>query len=78
MKIAGVDEAGKGSVIGSMFVAGVMIEETSLRRLENMGVKDSKVISRIGAHYWPFEYKKFVITTYMKSPQDKLTNYGAL
>ncbi len=45
MKIAGVDEAGKGSVIGSMFVAGVMIEETSLRRLENMGVKDSKVIS---------------------------------
>jgi ribonuclease HII len=44
MKIAGVDEAGKGSVVGSMFVAGVIIEETSLRRLENMGVKDSKVI----------------------------------
>ncbi len=45
MNIAGVDEAGKGSVIGSMFVAGVMIEETSLRRLEHMGVRDSKVIS---------------------------------
>lgn len=45
MNIAGVDEAGKGSVIGPMFVAGVMIEETSLRRLEHMGVKDSKVIS---------------------------------
>jgi len=45
MKIAGVDEAGKGPVIGSMFVAGVMIDETSLRRLGNMGVKDSKAIS---------------------------------
>jgi len=45
MKIVGVDEAGKGPVIGSMFVAGVMIDETSLRRIGNMGVRDSKVIS---------------------------------
>ncbi|HIH37013.1 MAG TPA: ribonuclease HII, partial [Methanocellales archaeon] len=45
MKIAGVDEAGKGPVIGSMIVAGVMVQEDMLPVLEGMGVRDSKAIS---------------------------------
>ncbi|MFC1787046.1 ribonuclease HII [Halobacteriota archaeon] len=45
MKIAGVDEAGKGPVIGPMIVAGVMVEEDMLPMLERMGVRDSKAIS---------------------------------
>ncbi|MDI6902360.1 MAG: ribonuclease HII [Methanocellales archaeon] len=45
MKIAGVDEAGKGPVIGPMIVAGVMVQEDMLPMLERMGVRDSKAIS---------------------------------
>ncbi len=45
MKIAGVDEAGKGPVIGPMIVAGVMVQEDALPMLERIGVRDSKAIS---------------------------------
>ncbi|MBN1324049.1 MAG: ribonuclease HII [Methanotrichaceae archaeon] len=43
--LLGVDEAGKGPVIGSMFVAGVVVEEEKLFDLAAMGVKDSKLLS---------------------------------
>ncbi len=45
MKIAGVDEAGKGPVIGPMCVAGVLIEEDKLYLIEELGVKDSKKLT---------------------------------
>ncbi|MCD4768298.1 MAG: ribonuclease HII, partial [Methanosarcinales archaeon] len=45
MLVAGVDEAGKGPVIGPMIVAGVVIEENRLPELKKLGVKDSKVLS---------------------------------
>lgn len=46
MLLLGVDEAGKGPVVGSMFVAGVVIEEDTLFDLAALGVKDSKQIPR--------------------------------
>ncbi len=45
MKIVGIDEAGKGPVIGPMCVGGVMMDETKLSALKNLGVADSKKIS---------------------------------
>ncbi|MDY6932201.1 MAG: ribonuclease HII [Halobacteriota archaeon] len=45
MKIAGVDEAGKGPVLGPMCVAAVMMQEDELFKLKELGVKDSKLIS---------------------------------
>lgn len=42
MKIVGIDEAGKGPVIGPMVVCGVLCDENDLKKLENFGVKDSK------------------------------------
>ncbi len=45
MRLMGADEAGKGPVIGSMFVAGVVIEEEKLFDLAAMGVRDSKQLS---------------------------------
>lgn len=41
--IAGVDEAGKGSVIGPMCVGGVLVSDVSV--LESLGVRDSKRLS---------------------------------
>lgn len=40
--VAGVDEAGRGCIIGPLVVAGVLIEEKELERLRLLGVKDSK------------------------------------
>ena len=45
MLISGVDEAGRGPVIGPLIVAGVSIEETDLAMLVDIGVKDSKLLS---------------------------------
>ncbi len=45
MKIAGIDEAGKGPVVGPMVVAGVMIPETRATFLEQLGLRDSKALS---------------------------------
>ena len=45
MLLLGVDEAGKGPVIGSMFVAGLVIDEEKLFDLAALGVKDSKQLT---------------------------------
>ena len=42
MLVAGVDEAGRGSVIGPLVVAGMLFEETQVPLLGELGVKDSK------------------------------------
>ena len=43
---AGIDEAGRGPVIGPMVVAGVSIPRNHKKHLRGMGVKDSKNVSR--------------------------------
>ena len=45
MKVLGIDEAGRGPVIGSMFIGGFVTDEKDLDRLEDLGVKDSKKLS---------------------------------
>jgi ribonuclease HII len=45
MLIAGVDDAGRGSVIGPLVIAGVSLEENDLPKLTDIGVKDSKLLS---------------------------------
>ena len=42
---AGLDEAGRGSVIGPMIIAGVSLERKDEARLNALGVKDSKELS---------------------------------
>jgi len=45
MRIVGVDDAGRGAVIGPLVIAGVLIEDKDLSRLRDSGVKDSKLLS---------------------------------
>lgn len=43
--VAGIDEAGRGPVIGPMVIAGILIEEERIPILSELGVKDSKKLS---------------------------------
>ena len=43
--VAGVDEAGRGCVVGSLVVAGVMAKAENLHVLTELGVKDSKLLT---------------------------------
>jgi ribonuclease HII len=43
--ICGIDEAGRGPVIGPMVMAGVLIDEEQSAQLKKLGVKDSKLLS---------------------------------
>jgi len=46
IKILGIDEAGRGALLGPMVVAGVLVEERVLSRLRSVGAADSKTIPR--------------------------------
>ena len=45
MKVCGVDDAGRGPVIGPLVIAGVLVDESKLELLRSLGVKDSKKLS---------------------------------
>ena len=45
MLVAGIDEAGRGCVIGPLVVAGVLVKEENLLALAALGVKDSKLLT---------------------------------
>ena len=45
MDILGIDEAGRGSVLGPLVIAGVVIDNRKEAILDNMGVNDSKKLS---------------------------------
>jgi len=45
MKVLGIDEAGRGPVIGSLFLAGALIDENDVPKLSKLGVKDSKLLT---------------------------------
>jgi len=59
MKIVGIDEAGKGPVIGPMCIAGVMSDESGLNALKNLGVKDSKQIAPKKRGQLAWQIKKY-------------------
>ncbi|MBN1682217.1 ribonuclease HII [Candidatus Bathyarchaeota archaeon] len=43
--LAGIDEAGRGCLIGPLIIAGLTIEKKDIQKLLSLGVKDSKKIS---------------------------------
>ena len=45
MIVGGIDEAGRGSIIGPLVVAGVAMDDAALKELAELGVKDSKVLT---------------------------------
>jgi len=78
LRILGVDEAGRGCVIGPLVVAGVLIDERNQSKLVKLGVKDSKLLSSRQREQLAQEIKQIAIATYAShvSPAkiDKVVN----
>lgn len=45
MRVCGVDDAGRGPVIGPLVIAGISIEASKIQYLKALGVRDSKVLT---------------------------------
>ena len=45
MLVAGIDEAGRGCVLGPLVVAGIAVNANNLQAMANLGVKDSKLLT---------------------------------
>jgi len=45
VNICGVDESGRGSLIGPLVIAGVILKRSKIKKLSSMGIKDSKKLS---------------------------------
>ena len=61
MQIAGVDDAGRGPIIGPLVIAGVLLDDKDLSRLVDSGVKDSKRLSPRRREELAAEIKKFAL-----------------
>ncbi|MFB5630582.1 MAG: ribonuclease HII [Nitrosopumilaceae archaeon] len=45
MLICGVDDAGRGSLLGPLVIAGVSLQRSKIRKLSSMGIRDSKKLT---------------------------------
>lgn len=71
MDILGIDEAGRGSVLGPLVIAGVVIPDRKENILDNMGVKDSKKLTPERREVLSRKLKKmFVWDTVVYSARD--------
>lgn len=79
--VCGIDEAGRGPVLGPLVLAGAMIDDTQISRLQNIGVKDSKLLSplqrerlfdqiiKIVSSYEILQVPPAIIDAYVLSPE---------
>ncbi len=57
MLICGVDDAGRGSLLGPLVIAGVSVKKSKIKKLSTMGVRDSKKLTPLAREKL---YKKII------------------
>lgn len=65
MQMLGVDEAGRGCIVGPLVVAGVLVDERSQSQLLKLGVKDSKLLSKSQRTRLFGEIRRIAIATHV-------------
>jgi ribonuclease HII len=64
MLVLGIDDAGRGPIIGPMILAGVLLEEKDEQKLRNLGVKDSKQVIQSKRIILAEEIKRTAVSYY--------------
>ena len=65
MQVCGVDEAGRGSLLGPLVIAGVSIKKEKIRKLKSMGIRDSKKLTPLQREKLYKKIIKFVDNYYI-------------
>jgi ribonuclease HII len=65
MRIAGIDEAGKGPVIGPMCIGGVLADKDKIDSLKNLGVADSKKLTPKKREHLAHQIRKYAQKVYI-------------
>ncbi len=73
-EVAGIDEAGKGPVMGPLVVCGVCCNREILPELEKIGVKDSKKLSREKREELAKEISRLCKSCVLKIEPEELDN----
>ena len=68
----GIDDSGRGPVIGPMVLAGVLADEKQAQMLRELGAKDSKLLTPQKRELLAKRLKKFIVVSYVvkTSPQE--------
>jgi len=59
--VAGVDDAGRGSVVGPLVIGGVLFHDNQIPKLQALGVKDSKALTPSQRAVLSSEIKRLVV-----------------
>ena len=74
--VCGIDEAGRGAIIGPLVIAGVVVDEKTEKKLKRIGVKDSKLLSPLKRKELAGKIEELrKDTVVMKIPACKITSY---
>jgi len=71
LQVCGVDEAGRGSVVGPLVIAGVSVSKSKIKTLSKMGIRDSKVLSPVAREILYKKIIKFVDEYYVAKVNPK-------
>jgi len=80
MRVAGIDDAGRGAVLGPLVIAGIVLDNDDLPHLAALKVKDSKLLSRRTRERLAPEIEKIALKCHFVefSPADidRIVNFG--
>ncbi len=65
MRIVGVDDAGRGAVLGPLVIGGVLVDANDLSRLTEIGVRDSKTLSPDKREFLATKIRKLAVECYV-------------
>jgi ribonuclease HII len=79
-RIVGLDEAGRGSIMGSLVIGGIQVDDDGVKSLSEMGVKDSKLLSVANRERYFLMIKKIahrvIVNKIPPEEIDKVVKYG--
>ena len=79
--ICGVDDAGRGSLVGPLVIAGVSLKKSKIRKLSKMGIRDSKKLTpaareKLYKKIVEFADSYYVARIYPKTIDKSVENHG--